>query len=230
MGRGQGGSGRFERLKPRPIVGRQPHRQLRSRRSSTCWSSTSPRACSQAIRSPSPAGSADLVDLLAAAQQLGHASRAAASSPSPVSAEIGDDVLAPLGLARAAPRARRRSSRSILFHASSRGGEPSSASPSDASTSSTSSRCASLSGWAMSRTWTMQVGRRAPPPASRGTRRPARSAGRRRSRPCPTGSPCRSPGRRISRMVGSSVANSRSSANTASPVMRLKSVDFPALV
>ena len=38
------------------------------------------------------------------------------------------------------------------------------------------------------------------------------------------------PGNRISRMVGSSVANSKFSANTASPVKRLKSVDFPALV
>ncbi|GBF26817.1 hypothetical protein MnTg02_01858 [bacterium MnTg02] len=38
------------------------------------------------------------------------------------------------------------------------------------------------------------------------------------------------PGSRISRMVGSSVAKSKSSAGTFAPVSALKSVDLPALV
>ena len=38
------------------------------------------------------------------------------------------------------------------------------------------------------------------------------------------------PGSAIWRSVGSSVANSRSSAITSAPVMRLNSVDLPALV
>ena len=90
---------------------------------------------------------------LLAAPQLSAIRSRSASSPSPVTAEIG--TTSSRRCASSGSRSRSSpASRSTLFQASIRGGAPSSASPSDASTSSTSSRCASRSGCAMLRTWT----------------------------------------------------------------------------
>ena len=228
MGRGQGRSGGLQRLKPRPIVGRQPHRQLALRRRSSRCSSTSPRECSQAIRPPSPAGKR----IWCTCSPLLRLSRhALAKRVEPFAGQRRDrhDIVAPRALPRTAGRAPRRPA-----------GRPCSTPRSAAARPLPPARAMRAR---RRRPRAAPRGRDAPcrgrgpgdrptrlPPASPGTRRSARSAGRRRIRPCPTGSTLSKPGSRMSRMVGSSVANSRFSANTASPVRRLKSVDFPALV
>ena len=228
LGARQEGSGRLQRLKPRPIVGRQAHRQLQLRHRSSRWSSTSPRACSQAIRSPSPAGNRIWCDLLPAAQPFGHA---LAQSVDPLAGQRRDrhDVLAPRGLLEQplallageqvdlVPRLDPR--RRALFRQR----------RAPSARRSTSSRCASLSGWAMSRTWTM---RSADTTSSSVARKAATSwVGRSEMKPTVSDRIALSkPGSRISRIVGSSVANSRFSANTLRPVSRLNRVDLPALV
>ena len=127
--------------------------------------------------------------------------------------------------ARSAPVRDRVSSRrrtssgraSILFSASMIGRPaPSSITPRSCSTASTSARCCSLSGWAMSRTCTI---RSASSTSSSVARKAAtRCVGRSEMKPTVSeithGLPL---GSLIDRMVGSSVANSRSLAITAAP-------------
>ena len=86
-----------------------------------------------------------------------------------------------------------------------------------------------VSAWAMSRTWTMTSAAR----TSSSVARNAEISMVGRSEMKPTVSeriaapPC---GSFISRIVGSSVANSMSAATTSARVRRLNSVDLPALV
>ena len=118
-----------------------------------CWSSTSPRACSQAIRAPSPAGSRISVHLLAARQSFRHA---LAERVEPLAGQRRDrhDVIAARRFLRSAARAPRPPAGRSCSTPRSAAAPPPPPCPSDASTSSTSSRCASRSGCAMSRTWT----------------------------------------------------------------------------
>ncbi|MCY1176147.1 hypothetical protein D9M73_164080 [compost metagenome] len=116
---------------------------------------------------------------------------------------------------------------SSLFHASIRGTERST--PISRSTASTSSICAIVSGCAMSRTW---ISKSADTTSSSVALKAATSwVGSSETNPTVSDRIALSiPGSAICRSVGSSVANSRSSAMTSAPVMRLNSVDFPALV
>jgi hypothetical protein len=101
--------------------------------------------------------------------------------------------------------------------------------PNCASTPSTSSRCASRSGCAMSRTW---MSRSAEATSSSVARNAATNCvGSSETNPTVSDRIALSkPGSLISRIVGSSVAKSIFSARTSPPVIRLKSVDFPAFV
>ncbi len=111
------------------------------------------------------------------------------------------------------------------------GALPSPVAPISASTCITSAAAwASVSGWAMSRTWTDQVGRdhflqrgaEGRDKLGRQVGDEAHRGGQDRLVDAPAGAICR--------MVDRACAKSRSSAITAAPVMRLNSVDLPALV
>ena len=101
--------------------------------------------------------------------------------------------------------------------------------PSSPSTRSTSRRCASVSTWLMSRTCST---RSAASTSSSVARKAATSVvGRSEMKPTVSDRMMRRPlASFTSRMVGSSVANTWSLATTPAPVMRLNSVDLPALV
>ena len=192
------------------------------------WLSTSPLAWSQAIASPSAGGQHDVVQRARPCADAGPRSRAG-RRPLPRSAPRGrrHRRAAPPRPAPAPPL-RRRAGRSCSRPRSC--GVPASAdAPISSSTCSTSSRCASLSGCEMSRTWTM----RSAEITSSSVARKAATSWVGRSEMKPTVSEriaLSNPGSAISRIVGSSVANSRSSASTSARVSRLNRVDLPALV
>ena len=173
----------------------------------------SPRAWSQAMRSPSLADSFELVDVRCRAAAARRSASRSASTPSPVSAETATTSSRRAASPSMPPRSS-PSSRSTLFHTSSRGGDSRSSRPRLASTASTSAACASLSGCAHVADMEDEVGRRS---TSSSVARNAATSSVGRSDTKPTVSDriaLSNPGKRTSRMVGSSVANSRSSAIT----------------
>ena len=161
--------------------------------SSTCWSSTSPRACSQAIRLALARPAARISMTCSSAAAAARPS-ARCSCVEPLAGQRRDRQRRP----RAAPLRRAAASRSLV-------GEQVDLVPRleprrRALLPQPERRQHVVDVVALRLVVGMrhvadvdqQVGRRAPPPASPGTPRPARSAGRRRNRPCRTGSPCRS--------------------------------------
>ena len=101
--------------------------------------------------------------------------------------------------------------------------------PRSARICSTSAFCSDVAGFATSRTCTITS---AAVTSSRVARKAAMSCvGRSEMKPTVSDMIALStPGKWMARMVGSSVAKSRSSAITVAPVKRLNSVDFPAFV
>ena len=154
VGRGQEGSGRLQRLKPRPIVGRQAAPTARSASSSTLLVehfAARMQPGDPAAVARRQAGSGAPARRFASCSAMRSRKRVEPLARSaPRSARHRRAARPPRAAARA-PRRRAGRSCSTPRSAAARPLPPGRAT---ASTSSTSSRCASRSGCAMSRTWT----------------------------------------------------------------------------